>query len=676
MALRGALSACVLFMLGSGVLTLVTGARGPGLQWVQYAHGLMGVITAPLLIVYVVVHVSQILRNPARVAWRAALAATAVFLFIVMGPRIGLEGNERLSRVLSLFVLVIVLRLSWILVKVLRERRSPWAVGSLFFMCSVLAVLSGILVIPGGSSARGFYRVHVASIPFAVGAGIAHVLLSRRSAARGAFPWAAPLRRITLPSFVVVSGIVATLAVVVQLSARVPDVAERAISATDEGFLEVSSEVCKTCHLTAVRTWEQSAHARAASNPVFIALLRSAMAEGRGTEARRCLMCHAPHAADPTRFSADEVVASEGFQAGVHCVSCHRMADPPGLRDGAAEFKPFANEPATFLVERSGGISRWLRSQRYAAVSTVEARMGRHLTQWRAPGRPLGCRPCHIQSLEPMTHGRLTQVLQDQYESWKESPAATSGRDCTRCHMRLVYGREGYVVTDHRFAAASTYVGRVAGGEAGERATIGFLEARWVPPEGSVSLESAGVSDVDQLTHGYIAAPVDSSGATEPVRLLEMNVRLVQDSARSWLRVETWNTGAIGHSFPNGPTDLIEVWLSIRATDMAGVVLVDQGSDGPQGAIRLGHRLLDARGEIVRDHRLWEVAQVVDLGRIPPEGTHTVDVPLSSSPSGAVEVEARWNYRRLDPAQVERLVGSVAEGLPILTVAAFRGSVG
>ncbi len=675
--LRGWLCGCLLFILASGVLTLVTGAAAPGLQWVQYAHLVVAVATTPLWIAYVAVHLAQTLRDPPRVARRVAIAVIAASAFVMTRARIGVEHNEQLNHVLTLFVVAILLRLAWTFPRVLRDRRSPWALGVLFFGLSVLTLLSGFFVIPGGSPGRAFYVLHLGSIPFTVAAGVAHVFSSRRSVGGRAFPWAAPLRRITMPVFVALGGSVGALAVAVQLSARLPEPDRRAISTTDQGFRDVSAEACDTCHQTVVLTWERSSHARAAANPVFTALLRRAIAGGHAAEARRCLGCHAPHAADPTRFAVDEVIASEGFQAGVHCVSCHRMAAPAGARDGAVDFVPFANERGTFLIERGGPFARWLRPQPYAQASTVESGLERHLTQWRVgPKRPVGCRPCHIQTLEPMTGGRLTDVLQNQYSSWESSPAAAAGRDCVDCHMRTVYGDDGYVLKDHRFAAASTYVGRVADGQDGENAAVASLEARWIPPRGSISLESAGVRVGDELAHEYGRPGANAPSPGEAVPLLEMKVDLVRAPSGDSLRVETWNAGAIGHAFPNGPTDLIQVWLRIRATDARDVVLVDQGSDGPEGATRLGHRLLDARGDVVKDHRLWEVTQVVDLGRVPADGRYTVDVPLSTAPSGAVDVDASWSYRRLDPARVRQLAGVTAEGLPIVTVGRFRGTAG
>ena len=66
--------------------------------------------------------------------------------------------------------------------------------------------------------------------------------------------------------------------------------------------------------------------------------------------------------------------------------------------------------------------------------------------------------------------------------------------------------------------------------------------------------------------------------------------------------------------------------------------------------------------------------EVVELGRIPVVGNHEVRLDrstLACDPTAdgcSFHVEAAWNYRRLDPALVERIVGAPGPTLPIVRV--------
>jgi len=72
---------------------------------------------------------------------------------------------------------------------------------------------------------------------------------------------------------------------------------------------------CGECHEKMFDEWETSAHARAATSPVYLAALASSGNEQCGTR------CHAPLA---TAMGAKDMVTSEG----VTCDVCHTLRDP------------------------------------------------------------------------------------------------------------------------------------------------------------------------------------------------------------------------------------------------------------------------------------------------------------------------------------------------------------
>ncbi len=724
--LRGVLAGLLMFLVASGAVTWSQPRPALAIQYLQIAHMAVGFVVIALGLIYVALHLAQTvggvgssLRGASRApflalvigvvgAWRSRdewdahiladfgfiAAGTCLLLAIVWV--LGLGRAARLT-VALLTVLAVFARLLldakhhtlmvlgtgvisggilvWSVAKSSGSvTKTPGGLGGLAMLGCFIAALGGA----GASSGLLLYVhlfdrypipwfVHVVSSWIALALVVAHIRSSRARSARvwspprRSYAWATPIVWQALPAFI--ASCVATTLLAVAGSARVAsfELDGSALVPMDVGFSAVVPDTCESCHTDVVPGWAQSSHAHAANNPFFTSLLRRLRAE-RGPEALRfCLRCHAPHARDPVDASFESVVASEGYRAGVHCVSCHR-AMPGGRGDGAFEVVPLGADAFSLLIDRpgvAGQLGRLPGARPLIEHMFISSHLARHRERYRFGTHDAAtCTPCHVQTLGPPTHGRVTHVLQDQYASWQGSPAAGEGRTCTSCHMS--YYRQTYDVPiqDHRFVAASTYVAGVARGAAGVNEVVASLAAPGsVPPAEGYDYDEAAPAS---------AAPPDAGSAA----LLVMEAARVEDS----LVIRTRNSGQIGHIFPTGPTDLFQVWLSVRAADERGRVVIDVGSRGPEGAPALGDRLFDADGEMIHDHRLWAVDKVVDLGRIPVVGTHEVRLDggalecVDSSAACRFRVEAAWNYRRLDPSLVEALTGEPAPELPIVQV--------
>jgi|GEM_PF-985514 len=117
-----------------------------------------------------------------------------------------------------------------------------------------------------------------------------------------------------------------------------------------------SNATCASCHSQA-DDFERSAHASAATSPVFVALLPH-VEEAWGTAARdRCVGCHAP-----SHVPSIEVPEPEG----IACVSCHAAVGNRGSFDGRLVLDlgapldgPFADpeETPAHTAERRGFVS-------------------------------------------------------------------------------------------------------------------------------------------------------------------------------------------------------------------------------------------------------------------------------------------------------------------------------
>src|SRR5262245_32618067 len=84
-----------------------------------------------------------------------------------------------------------------------------------------------------------------------------------------------------------------------------------------------SAKSCGVCHDTIHKNWDDSVHARASTNPVFLETLRRMVAGDGATEASKgardgCVWCHAP----TTLLAPDSELKPGISQEGVTCDFC------------------------------------------------------------------------------------------------------------------------------------------------------------------------------------------------------------------------------------------------------------------------------------------------------------------------------------------------------------------
>ncbi len=647
--LRGALVALIAFQVLSGFGTVPARAPGATLQLVQLAHAHAGSALIAVGVGYVVVHLLRVFGGAAPAARRvpkAPFIGAAVALVFVATSQVTMRGTVRLFLDRA-FSVAFALALAWVAAALVARwrgfARNGFVSGVVLLLATLMVAVSG-LTMQGGLAGERQWRLHRELAVGVFAAGALHLVIARR--ARRAAPadagsvhrWRRPLARVAAPLLAALL-MAAAAWVHARLGGLEPLTADTSLLIpADAGFSHALPEACVGCHASVSDGWRLSGHALAAANPLFTALIeRLGHERGPGAVAA-CLRCHAPHSPDPARVPLAAVIASDGYRAGVHCVSCHQMAPEPRAPDGAFAIKPITSRPFVTLGERVGPTADAVRKSSIFFTESnvlVATRVAAHRDGFAGSRGPATCRPCHVQTLAPHTDGLHHDVLQDHFASWQEARERLDGKTCATCHMPRRVEGEAYLTPDHRFRAASTYVAWLAGGEREEAAARAFLE----------------------------------SG------LVELVARLVVGPEPA-LRVRIESPGRIGHSFPNAPTDLVQVWLAARVEDVAGSVLIEVGSDAPAGAPRLGHQFRDAQGVPIDDHRLWAVASITDGGRVPALGELAVDLPLPARSASAAEplrVRAALRYRRADPAMVERLTGSVPAGLPIVTLAALDG---
>ncbi|MFN7954907.1 MAG: multiheme c-type cytochrome [bacterium] len=595
--LRGVVAGIFVVVATTGVGTLLVREPPPWVQLIQLAHGALGVALLPWVGLYVLVHVVEVfgpsVRSARRLPWILPVGLVLIVsLFAYPAGRRVITAEQRAAanlhnRVIALLLLGYVIVLA---VRALRRGvRASTATGLLLVALGVVGSLAGLLTV-GGIAANGLWYIHVITAGLVLAAGGLHVLGSRRRARVGGesagrvFAWRAPLVRVAAPVAALALALVASFvwrqSRVIEPLVGDPD----ALVNAGKDFAAIVPDACDGCHISVSETWRVSTHAYAARNPLFTGMVRRLAAARGGAAVVECLQCHAPHAADPRRVGVEAAIASEGYAAGVHCVSCHRRVASAGDGPLPIAVTPLSGAGRRFLSELSGSFPAFLRGTSEVPSVLVSSRIGLHRREFRAAlAAPVSCRPCHFQTLGEATGGRLHDVVQDQYGSWENAAGALDRASCQRCHMPRFYAFEGYVVLDHRFLGGSTYVARIAGGEAAEADVVAHLKGNLpIPARGAVSEPPAAALPLVRLTATL------GTRAGQPI-----------------VRIETRATERVGHAFAEGPNDLTQTWLAIRVRAADGRELVNRGFDGPEDGVRLGKRLWDAEGMAITDHRLW-----------------------------------------------------------------------
>ena len=152
---------------------------------------------------------------------------------------------------------------------------------------------------------------------------------------------------------------------------------------------------CGECHEKMYDEWERSAHARAASSPLYKAAAAAA-------KDPMCERCHTPLIADAPK----DPIATEG----VTCDVCHALRDPKPATTGAG-FRLAIDDMVKY------GPRCDLKDHYFHRMGCSPEHKEAEL-----------CGSCHW--WEPAGLPVFTE-----YKDWRDGPAARSGEPCQSCHM-------------------------------------------------------------------------------------------------------------------------------------------------------------------------------------------------------------------------------------------------
>jgi hypothetical protein len=185
-----------------------------------------------------------------------------------------------------------------------------------------------------------------------------------------------------------------------------------------------SAAKCGDCHVEIYQQWTNSAHSRAATDPIFWQMLPTAARdlESRGLGAGFCLKCHAPVATVDNELSMYTNTAypphiSPVAMEGVTCDFCHTIS-------GKENFGKDISKGA-YLYPHKGETAIKYGTHRDAANSNHLAMESKFLESAEL------CGICH-NFPHPFSSG---EQLQDTYEEWKSGPYSAMKIQCQDCHM-------------------------------------------------------------------------------------------------------------------------------------------------------------------------------------------------------------------------------------------------
>ena len=397
-----------------------------------------------------------------------------------------------------------------------------------------------------------------------------------------------------------------------------------------------SSEYCGHCHTEVFQQWNASAHHFSSfNNPVYrkVALLTL---EKKGIDTLNfCASCH-----DPLPLLSGEIenldLNSWSSNAGITCLSCHRITDVKGGNGNYIVSKPTLHPFAlseSMLLQKAHKlllkVTPWLHN----------VVMSKPLYE-----SPEYCSTCHTLTV-PKSINNSTDITQlDEYGQWKSSHFsgdltnhnADSKKTCSDCHMQLVPSKDpaakNGMIKSHSFTGGNTMLPAL------HRDDNHLIKTELFLKNNIIDLSISGVRTNKESLFKNPDTAVLSAG-----ELME-------------IKLELRNIG-VGHNFPAGTIDSNQAWLEVTATSSNNITIFESGiidSNGeiPTGTISYGATFLDSNGNLTdRRNSTTEAVSIQDQRLIKPGKSDNVyySIKIPSEAKLPITVNAKLNWRKYSP---------------------------
>ncbi|MEM7152354.1 MAG: tetratricopeptide repeat protein [Myxococcota bacterium] len=421
-------------------------------------------------------------------------------------------------------------------------------------------------------------------------------------------------------------------------------------------------DYCAQCHPAIAERWERSTHHFGSLNdPFYAATLAVAQEHRDADQLKFCGGCHDPLLLLTGRMDAHPKPEDPGADAGITCLVCHAITEPPSLVGNgsyvlaAPEHYPGYDSPDPDERERSNRLIRSKPEQHIASFSKEHLRT------------PQMCMPCHKAHIPPELNGHRWLRGQNEYDPWHDSGAGgysartfyapgKKQRRCQDCHMPRIAAddpaaRDG-TVSDHAFLGANTALPHA------------LDDAQWV------ARNREFIRDVLSIDVGAIEVKTEAGMQRQ---LAPPEIVTVPAGNPVTVDVVVRNQGS-GHLYPGGIADLRQSWLELTLRDEQGKAVLASGWLDPSGRLDpQSHRwnavLLDGKGKPLLVHDVEDAHVVLTARRIMLGASDIVRVAFDA-PATATRLELRVLDRKFPRDYVEFALGADAAAIPVTEIAA------
>jgi len=374
--------------------------------------------------------------------------------------------------------------------------------------------------------------------------------------------------------------------------------------ADPDSFFE--AEACGECHKQQFDDWSGSVHRRAHTDSIYRAFVELAREEAGEDVYRFCSSCHTPLAivTGQADFLIDE---------GVTCDVCHTVRQVKAVHG-----KGGAN--ASLVIEEG--------DVRYGPLRDAGDNPAHESAFSEVHTRAEFCSGCHT-----LLHPHNGLVIENTYEEWRKGPYQKAGIQCQDCHMRTA---------EQALQVAKEMKTLQVPGKSSNETDRPNVYAH-IFAAANTNLKLTGQA----ATHAASARERLQAAASIAVKLMDdgIEVAVTNESA--------------GHSIPTSITELRQVWIDLRVTDVAGKEVFRSGAIDGDGrvdpdAVMYHSVLVDKDGKVT--FKPWAAEKMIQEKLIGPKET-VRERYLVKLPAGALKVRAVLRYRGAPQEVMDRLFG-------------------
>jgi hypothetical protein len=309
----------------------------------------------------------------------------------------------------------------------------------------------------------------------------------------------------------------------------------------------LSPTTCARCHVPHFNDWTESMHAKAADDPVFIAMNKRGQRETNGKLGTFCVKCHAPMAVrDGLTKDGLNLASLPTYYKGVTCFFCHTIdAVDASHNNGSVDL-------ATDLVMR-GEIHDPIATSAHASKYSTFHDDGQKDSATM-------CGTCH--DIASPAGGKIERT----FAEWSASAfSAPKGSTCTftACHIRsypemipIATGGPARPFHPHDFPAVDVPPATSLAGDGGELMEGGAADAgAGGSMAGGTPPAATAVQDaLDNALQGALCVTLRGNG-----------IRIILDTTN------------VGHKWPSGAAQDRRAWAEVIAYGADGGVIYSSG---------------------------------------------------------------------------------------------------